>query len=250
MSQADSTRNIPWPTTLWSIIRDLEDPAHRKLASEIVASLYWRPVYAYLRRRGFQHHDACDRTQDFFVALLTRDWALRANEKKGRFRTFLVTLLNRYVRDLEELRQERFEKSLEPLPFAIAEDDVRLLDWKGAGNPEEAFWMQYLRDFIDRALHTLRKEADAANGDRAVDSASLDVFLARLEAETDGRPARWEDIAREHGMTVSTARHRFQKVLDRLRATIMEEIGRSADDRRSAGSEIDAVFELFRSWKK
>jgi hypothetical protein len=55
--------------------------------------LYWKPVFYFLRARGQGLHQAEDLTQAFFTRLLERDWVRRADPQRGRFRTFLLTLL-------------------------------------------------------------------------------------------------------------------------------------------------------------
>ena len=51
---------------------------------------YWQPLYAYVRRRGFNADEAQDLTQDFFAALLEKDavqsvgWAELASPTFGR----------------------------------------------------------------------------------------------------------------------------------------------------------------------
>jgi hypothetical protein len=102
---------------------------------------YWRPVYAFLRRKGHDHHAACDFTQEFFLAIFSRDWAVRADESRGRFRTFLITLLDRFTRDILAKRQSKFERRQAGLPFEIVEKDARLLGWDSADSAETAFWM-------------------------------------------------------------------------------------------------------------
>ena len=41
-------------------------------ALERLCSTYWYPLYAYVRRRGYNEHNARDLTQAFFTHLLER----------------------------------------------------------------------------------------------------------------------------------------------------------------------------------
>jgi RNA polymerase sigma-70 factor (ECF subfamily) len=66
-------------------------------ALEQLCRAYWYPLYAYLRRRGYSAENAQDLTQEFFQRLLTSDWIARADQTKGRFRTFLLCGLQNFL---------------------------------------------------------------------------------------------------------------------------------------------------------
>jgi RNA polymerase sigma-70 factor (ECF subfamily) len=230
----------PWPTTLWPLVRNLEEPGHKKLASEILAARYWRPVYAFLRRKGYDHHRASDFTQDFFLALFSRDWALRADETRGKFRTFLITLLVRYVRDLREKRQARFEEDQRGLPFEIRETDARLVGWSGAGSDEIAFWRQYVRDLLDHAIEALRREADSGSG--VIDTRAFRIFEQRIEGQVEGKKQSWSRIAEAEGLSEDRARYAFKKCAARFREHLAYHLG---EEGHTAGEFQGALAELF-----
>lgn len=58
---------------------------------------YWPPLYAFLRRRGYQSCDAQDLTQGFFVNLLEQNTLRRISREKGRLRTFLLRSLQYFL---------------------------------------------------------------------------------------------------------------------------------------------------------
>ena len=43
-------------------------------AMEELCRLYWYPLYAYVRRRGHEAHEAEDLTQEFFLRLLAKNY--------------------------------------------------------------------------------------------------------------------------------------------------------------------------------
>jgi DNA-directed RNA polymerase specialized sigma24 family protein len=53
---------------------DLDGAAGGEGRLETLCSVYWNPVYFYLRRRGRDPEDARDLTQGFFALLLERHW--------------------------------------------------------------------------------------------------------------------------------------------------------------------------------
>lgn len=87
-------------TTQWSHIVKVRtlNPQRRKEILEVLIRRYWRPVYGFLRRKGLSNEQAQDLTQSFFhEVVLEGDLFQRAESTKGRFRTFLLTALDRYV---------------------------------------------------------------------------------------------------------------------------------------------------------
>src|SRR5437764_12132662 len=58
---------------------------------------YWRPIFAYICRRGYSTQDAEDLTQDFFTSLLEGPLLQRADRDRGRFRSLLVKALRDFL---------------------------------------------------------------------------------------------------------------------------------------------------------
>jgi RNA polymerase sigma-70 factor (ECF subfamily) len=89
-----------FPTTRWSEIGEAKtlDEDHRREVIDDLARKYWKPVYCYLRRKGYDNEPAKDLTQGFFHELVIGNELIqRSSKAKGRFRTFLLTSLNHYV---------------------------------------------------------------------------------------------------------------------------------------------------------
>jgi len=63
---------------------------------------YWPPLYAFLRRRGHSSPDAQDYVQGFFTYLLIEGILTRADQGKGKLRTYLLTSLQYFVRDQQD----------------------------------------------------------------------------------------------------------------------------------------------------
>src|SRR6266487_2660802 len=91
--------NAWFVTTHWSVVlsaREKESPAS-SAALETLCRTYWYPLYAWVRRQGHSPHDAQDLTQEFFARLLQKDYLQAAAREKGRFRTFLIVALKRFL---------------------------------------------------------------------------------------------------------------------------------------------------------
>ena len=127
------------------------DPERRRKAVGRIMARYWKPVYAYLRRKGNDHDKSADLVQGFFIKVIQRDLIQQADSDKGRFRSLLLTALDRYVRDEyeKEITQKRRPtggvNSLDafevppPLPAMEA-------------SPEQAFVYAWASQLLDRVL--------------------------------------------------------------------------------------------------
>ena len=102
-------------TTRWTLVNaaghgsDSDDDALAELCQT-----YWPPLYAYLRRQGHDREEAQDLTQGFFARLLERRDIRTADPARGRFRSFLLTALKRYV--INEHERETSLKRGGPAP--------------------------------------------------------------------------------------------------------------------------------------
>lgn len=86
-------------TTRWSVVLAAQDKSspHSAAALQTLCQAYWYPLYAYVRRLGRSPHDSQDLTQEFFARLLAQDWLRVVLPEKGRFRTFLLVALKRFL---------------------------------------------------------------------------------------------------------------------------------------------------------
>ena len=66
-------------------------------ALEVLCRAYWYPLYVYVRGTGHTAEAAQDLTQEFFARLLARDWLRVVLPDKGRFRTFLLVAMKRFL---------------------------------------------------------------------------------------------------------------------------------------------------------
>jgi len=109
--QADSQQKSAgqFATTHWSLVlaagdRENED-SNRAL--EKLCRAYWAPLYAYVRRRVSNIHEAQDLTQAFFERLLGKRYLAEADPQRGRFRAFLITAFKHFL-------SKKWDKALVP----------------------------------------------------------------------------------------------------------------------------------------
>ena len=83
-------------TTSWTLVRAAaaHPTADSRQALATLCQAYWHPVYAFIRRNGYDRDQSEDLSQEFFTLLLEKNYLLDANRDRGRFRSFLLTAVN------------------------------------------------------------------------------------------------------------------------------------------------------------
>ncbi len=173
-------------TTQWSLILQAGNQsapeAERALAE--LCEAYWFPLYAFARRHGYSREDAADRTQEFFSRLIEQSLLETANKERGRFRTFLLTLFQRFL--AKEYHKDRAIKRggrLARIPFDIEEGESRLAaQLSDQMTAERVFEQEWALTVLRRAVERLRDNT----GWMAVMPGSWRVF-DDLEARTTER---------------------------------------------------------------
>ena len=129
-----------------------EESSHQAL--ERLCQLYWSPVWVFIIRRGYTPTDAKGLTQGFFERLLEKGWLKSADENKGRFRTFLLTSVSRFLAHERGMRNAmkrgggQFTFSLEA--GAMAEQTIP--EPVACGTPETSFDRRWAETLLDRVL--------------------------------------------------------------------------------------------------
>ena len=86
------SRDELFASTRWTLVFKAGDSAatsaHALSALSELCQIYWRPLYVFLRKKGYGREDAQDLTQGFFAHLIETRGHARADPAKGRFRAF------------------------------------------------------------------------------------------------------------------------------------------------------------------
>ena len=131
---------------------------------------YWYPLYAYVRRRGFDTHQAEDLTQEFFLRLLAQQFLAGVDRRKGKFRSFLLASLKHFLAnewDRVQAKKRGGGQVVIPLDALSAETRYQLEPAHDL-TPERLFERQWAIAVLERVLVRLQAESDALEGKRAV----------------------------------------------------------------------------------
>lgn len=219
-------------TTRWSLVLQAQgEPDGSRCALETLCRTYRPPVLAYVRKRGYAPDAAEDLTQAFFARFLERASYSSADPDRGRFRTFLLTMLKRFLIDAE-LEAGAVKRGGNVRFVSIDEAGPRVEAI--ADTPERAFERDWARAILHAALARLRSEAEAA--DKLALFEYLSEFLIEPPDEADyARVAAKLDLRRN---TLAVAVHRLRH---RLRELVRDEIAETTADREHMEQELRAM---------
>jgi RNA polymerase sigma-70 factor (ECF subfamily) len=230
-------------TTRWSVVREAgkgDSPAASAALEQLCRS-YWYPLYAFVRRRGFEPEDAKDLTQGFFLHLLRKNYPARADPAKGRFRTFLLHALAGYLADQRE-RARALKRGGGQVVLSLddesAEDRYRR-EAPDTLTPEKLFERRWAQAVLDRALSRLREQFVAAGGEAAYQ------VLQNFEPGEQGALS-YAEAALRLGVSESAVKSMIHRLRQRHRELVREEIAQTVSTVLEIDEELRHLVSVLR----
>jgi RNA polymerase sigma-70 factor (ECF subfamily) len=128
---------------------------------EKLCRTYWPPLYAYIRRDGHSPEDAQDLTQEFFARLVEKDYLGHLQDQRGKFRSFLLTLLKHFLsdqRDKAGAQKRGGGRAIVSLDeTTTAEADYQIEATQDV-NPEQLYERQWAKKVLAQAIERLGQE--------------------------------------------------------------------------------------------
>ena len=216
-------------TTRWSIVlRARGEPAEARAALEQLCRTYRPPVLAFVLRRGYAPDAAEDLTQAFFARFLERAWHSSADPGRGRFRSFLLTALKRFL--IDSYAEAAALKRGGGIRFEPLDDDTGCAGAAGE-TPDAAFEREWAHAVLMAALARLRHEAEQAG--KLELFRRLGEFL--VERPDEAEYARAAEDLHLRRNTLAVAVHRMRH---RLRDLVREELMETTSNRTELEDEL------------
>ena len=214
-------------TTRWTVVLAARHTsrAESRQALETLCVTYWHPLYFFVRRKGHGAEEAEDLIQGFFLKILEKGILWAVQRERGKFRTFLLTALERYLsnehRKANALKRGGGQVPLS-LDFESAEEQYRIEVADGE-TPETLFARQWAQTLLDQAFTEVHRVYESRGNAKL-----FERLRSVMMGDSDALPLR--EIGEELGMTegaVKGAAHRLRKCYaDCLRSAIAETVAR------------------------
>ncbi len=212
------TRNH-FQTTRWNLVSRSQD---RDSLNELI-SIYWKPLYFFVRQHGFDNESSKDIVQEFLTRAIQRGLISKADPTRGRFRTFLISALKNFIRDWAKAGDRRKRgggRPLVSLDFIRGESDY-ILQANPSEPPEVVLNRAWARGLWERSLAELNCAPE-----------QLKAFRLYM-AEKDYR-----SIAAATGLSETEVNSAIRRVKGELKAVITSHI------RETVSSEEELQAEL------
>ena len=201
---------------------------------------YWPPLYSFLRHRGFPSADAQDLVQGFFAYLLEQNTLSRADQEKGRLRTFLLGSLQNFLfneydrtRALKRGGDRQIVSFEEHLPEAEAAmlatshlSDAACYDLVWASNIVTRAWQRLQNDFVTEGKAEWLEE--------------LRPFVAGGSVT----PPDQEGAAARLGVPIATLRTWLSRLRQRYRESLRMEVASTVSDREDVDLELRHLYQI------
>lgn len=219
---------MAFPTTRWSLLAQATihgDAAQKEAWAEFYRR-YRGPVVGFIRQQGARPAQAEDLAQEFFISLIENATLQRADRERGRFRSFLLKTLVRFLsRSRTKGAAAKRGGGTEPLSL-----DQPLGDEPAV---PAAVARSFDRDWAWEMVALTRAELTArwAARGRAEDLATLAGFLPGAAV-----PPTYESAAQALGWTLARLKTEVHRLRQEFRELLRHEVALTVD----APHEIEA----------
>jgi RNA polymerase sigma-70 factor (ECF subfamily) len=208
-----------------------------ELALETLCKTYWFPLYAYLRRHGYDSDLAEEYTQAFFAGLLTKHGLRLADPKRGKFRSFLLVALKHFLAN-ERARAAAQKRGGGRKILSLNLEDAEnryALEPSVELSPEKLFERSWALTVLERTMARLQSEA--YNTKKQKQFNCLKVYLT---AEKDSVP--YEKVAEKLQITEGAVRVAVHRLRRRYRDLLRDEIAQTVTNENQIDEEIRDLF--------
>jgi RNA polymerase sigma factor (sigma-70 family) len=230
-------------TTHWTVVlraRQSESAESAQQALSTFCEAYWPPLYAFLRHRGHAPADAQDLVQAFFAHLLEQNTLSRADQEKGRLRTFLLGSLQNFLyneydraRALKRGGGRQIVSIEEHLPEAEAAmlatahlSDAGCYDLVWASNIVTRAWQHLQNAFVAEGKAEWLEE--------------LRPFVAGGSVT----PPNQEEAAARLGVPIATLRTWLSRLRQRYRESLRMEVATTVSDPADVDEELHHLYQI------
>ena len=199
---------------------------------------YWYPLYAYVRHRVSDVHEAQDLTQAFFSHLLEKRAIVAADRTRGRFRAFLLTAFKNFLnneRDKARADKRGGGRAKLSLDFDAGESRYQI-ELFHTVTAEKLYERRWVLTLLEQVLDRLRVEFVEAG--KAEDFEQFKGALTGGATDDD-----YEQSAAALKITPAAAKQAAYRMRQRYRLLFREEVAKTVANETEVNDEIGRLWE-------
>ena len=209
----------------------------RKALGELCEA-YWQPIYCYLRRNRSEA-DAKDLTQGFFEGLLSRDSFAKVDAERGKFRSFILTSLQNFLKNKWRYESaQRRGSGEQPVSIDhILAEELYSQEPSIEANPESLYEVRWAKTLYQRSLERLRSQYR-----RKRKEDHLEVLLPFLVPHS--RTHSYEDASEHLGLSPGATRNAVFQLRKKLKECFRAEVFETVSSPDEVDEEISHLINV------
>jgi DNA-directed RNA polymerase specialized sigma24 family protein len=235
-----------FPTTSWSLVvaAGQNNATRSRNALSQLCSLYWYPLYAYIRRQGLDVDRAQDLTQSFFALLLEKNYVENARRERGKFRSFLLAALKHFLAN-ERDRNVALKRGGGTVPVSLEmclnDGETQYVLEPGHDlTPERIFEQRWAMTLVKLVRDRLAREFACAG--KAEQFQRLSGFI--MDEVNVNVPYR--EIAAQIGVTEGSVKVAVHRLRRRFREVLRDEVMQTVSGAEEVDEEIRFLLAALR----
>jgi RNA polymerase sigma-70 factor (ECF subfamily) len=238
----DAAARNSFQSTHWSLVlrAGLRADQEADVALSVLCERYWFPLYAYVRRRVSDVHEAQDLTQEFFAWLLAKDALRAASPERGRFRAFLITVLKNFLaKQWDRAKSKKRGGGVCVLSLDLEAGESRLSREPSHNlTPDRLYERHWVRTLLDLVLRRLEAEYEATGR-----LSQFQQLRAALGGDCDRLP--YTELGARLGISDEGARQAASRLRRRYRELLRDEVSQTLANPGDIDEEIKRLFAAF-----
>ena len=230
-------------TTHWTLVlraRETQSETTPQKALSNFCEAYWPPLYAFLRHRGHASPEAQDLVQGFFAHLLEQNTLSRADEEKGKLRTFLLGSLQNFMfneYDRAHALKRGGGKQIVSIDDYLPEAEASMMDTMHLSD-SVAYDLVWASNIVKRAWQQLETAFEAEGKTEWFE------VLRPFVAGGGKTPLSQEEAAQKLAVPIATLRTWLSRLRQRYREVLRREVASTVSDPAEVDQELHYLYQV------
>jgi RNA polymerase sigma-70 factor (ECF subfamily) len=235
---------MEFPATEWSLLTRATLNGESAAAASLAefCRRYREPVVRFICRRGAPVSEAEDLAHDFMLHVMEKSVLRRADPARGRFRSFLIGALVRFLRDANQSRRAQKNGGEHP-PLSLDELETRGVEPSVPSEDAAAFDREWALTLLHLTLEELRNDYVLAG-----QAADYGVLSAYLPGSVASPP--YEESAAKLGQPLSAFKTEVHRLRKRFRERLQREVAATISSPEDIESEFSYLGQVLRTAAK